>query len=243
MLPIKAIKKLKQIMKCNTGASLVFVLGIMLLLMAIGASVMTAASAGIGTNVRQNQYNEAVLLNDSVHRNILHSLQTVADPDDLSAFENSLASQLVKMIYENDVLPEEIELDLIIDDTVIGTGTQHKITLSFLFYEARQAGPSDFIPEIPIDRIAKTISINARMIVTVTTEINSGVSLRNENRVITTKATYQYSDGVLTDDPGGEFAQVPADEVPADLPMVFKPEDGYGTWSLLNYEIIETEVR
>ncbi|MDR2571147.1 MAG: hypothetical protein LBD23_12795 [Oscillospiraceae bacterium] len=92
---IKIKNKITAALNNKSGVSLIFVLGIMMLLMAIATSVLTAASANIGANVRQSNYNRAVVLSDSVHRNIRHSLID-SEPGD----EDSLAYGLVMEIYD-----------------------------------------------------------------------------------------------------------------------------------------------
>jgi hypothetical protein len=58
----------------KTGASLVFVLGVMMMLLAIGVSVFAAASANTGARLRQEVYHQVVLLNESVQESIFHML-------------------------------------------------------------------------------------------------------------------------------------------------------------------------
>ena len=74
------MNRLIRILKNKTGASLVFVVGVMLLLLAVGVSALTAASSNAGFAQRQRQFNQVRILADSVHQNILFSLQS--DPSD-----------------------------------------------------------------------------------------------------------------------------------------------------------------
>jgi len=243
---MQVIKKISDKLKNKSGASLLFVLGVMLLLMSMGASAMIAASSNVGSNLRQKQYNIAILLNDSIHRNIMHSLQ----PTNAAAFENSLASSLIMEIYKeyervnNTIpglpIPKDINLEMTISDETINA--KHDIVLSFIFKDVRIAGPSDYIPELEIDRIPKTASIRAQMTVTVSVEVVSGMRFRTEDtRIITTQATYELSGAVLTDDPEEDFLDtMPDDPSIADLTMEFD-KNGHGSWSLISYEIIESK--
>ena len=215
------------ILKRTSGQSLVFVLGIMLLLMAVGVSVMTAASSNVGAYRRQYQYSRAVIFGDSIQRNIMYSLQE--DPAD----ESLLSNQLVWLIYEADGKPDDVDLDIDIDG--IDLMIQHSITLQFPHKDVRTTGPVNALPEVNIDRIPKTARINAGMIVTVVIEIES---IGEEDRLITSQATYIYKDGLLTDDPEGNYIteNPPEDEI---LEMQFAPGE-FGTWSLVGYEIVES---
>jgi len=245
---MRIIKKLSAILKNKSGASLLFVLGVMLLLMSMGASAMIAASSNVGSNLRQKQYNRAVILNDSIHRNIMHSLQ----PASAATFENSLASSLIMEIYKeyervNSTTPGALipdEIDLVMTLTGATISVDNDIKLSFLYKDVKMAGPVDFIPEVGefgIDRIPRTASINAQLTVTVSVEVASGMRFRVEDRIITSQATYELSGAVLTDDPDKKYMKTPEDDVPDNLTMELDP-NGHGTWSLISYEIIESKV-
>ncbi|MCL2254921.1 MAG: hypothetical protein FWC09_10805, partial [Lachnospiraceae bacterium] len=92
------------IKKDNRGISLLYILGIMMFLLAIGTSVLAASGANMGFLARQRVHNQAVLLDDSVHRNIMYSLQfDTADP-------SLLAEQLFWLMYfeeDEDARPED----------------------------------------------------------------------------------------------------------------------------------------
>jgi len=243
--------KIAVIIKDKSGVSLIFVLGVMMFLLAIGASLLAAASANIGANVRQNEYNRVIVLGDSIHRSIMHSLQ--ADPED----ENSLANRLAWIVYETpDIVSQgSIELELDIDTPGNDDVPEYmtiSITLSFLFREVLTTQATEYVPEIPsftdtdgitveavpaVPGMPETASISADMLVTVVIEAD-GV-IRDGSRFITTQAVYEYRGGLLSDDPDGDYAANP--NPPAVLPLYFAT-DGYGTWSMISYEIIESQV-
>jgi len=242
--------KIAEILKDKSGVSLMFVLGIMMFLLAIGASLLAAASANIGANVRQNEYNRVIVLGDSIHRSIMHSLQ--ADPED----ENSLANRLAWIVYETpDIVSQgSIELELDFDtpgNDDIPDYMAISITLSFLFREVIITPATEYVPEIPaftdtdgipveavpeVPGMPETAAISADMLVTVVIEAD-GI-IRDGSRFITSQAYYEYRGGLLTDDPDGNIATRPNPPA-SDL---YFATDGYGTWSMISYEIIESQV-
>jgi len=241
--------KIAAIIKDKSGVSLMFVLGVMMMLLLIGASLIVAASANVGSNIRQNEFNRVMLLSNSIHRNIMYSLQ--ADPEN----EGLLANQLAWIIYNAD--NEDIDdITLRIDmDADIPASMSVSTILSFPFNEVRTFESSDYIPgtedsgyydeegnyilieglpEIP--RIPETAEIKAEMLVTVVIESNAMV--RDGSRLVTTQAAYEYRGGFLTDDPNGVHQTNPN---PTGLEMAFAPE-GFGIWSLISYETVESQV-
>jgi len=241
--------KITAALKCKSGASLLFVLGVMFLLMAIGASVMAAASANIGSNIRQDKYNRAVVLIDSIHKNIKHSLQI---PDtNTTEFENSLAYIIPYAIYNSSLTPDplnpnpligepftEIQLDIDIAG-VTDIASLQSVTLGFPFQEVSTVGPVGYIPETtpPTPRVPRTASISARMIVVVTVEIPA-TGFGAENRTITTHATYTYSGGVFSDE---NDLLANSDAHREDSTFIGEMEFAEpGEWKLISYEIVES---
>ena len=240
--------KIKVTLKRSSGASLIFVLGIMMFLMAIGVSTMAAAAANAGYIIRQNDFNKIRLLQDSVHESIMFSLQN--DPEEM----NSLAYQLAMAIFNaND--PDNPSYDpngleditfgtytetgsdsfrILIDGVQIGNlgGRVNVVGIRFSFPEQHVAirDAVDYIPQelddgIPPgiitweqDREPRAATVNARLEVELA--IRSGGA---GGRVITSVAVYEYTGGRLTDDPLGDFTKV--EVVPPDLSMVFEPPD------------------
>ncbi|MCL2088290.1 MAG: hypothetical protein FWH14_02290 [Oscillospiraceae bacterium] len=228
--------KITTTLRGKDGASLVFVLGVMLLIMSIGASTLAAAGANTGFNLRQRQYSNIMLLNDSVHRNIMYSLQH--DPAD----EGLLSYQLAMAAYQaND--PElsdnyrdgglqNIELDM--DIGGIDLEDVPTITLSFAEQNVRiPAGrPMGTVPPSFI-RQPRTAEISLRMYVT--------VKIERDGYSFASKAAYIYS-GELSDDPNGVYDHITtpypldSDGNPIVLDMKFSD---YGRWRLERYEKIE----
>lgn len=241
-----------SILKDKTGASMMFILGIMLFLMAIGVSALAAASANNGFALKQRENSQIRILNDAVHKNILYSLQH--DPQD----KTLLSSQLVLAIYKaNDDelaasydpagltdIPLSVSLDSGVD-LAGGTIKVQSITLSFpeqnviimppvpAVYTDLYDDEGEFIERTcDAPREPKTATVNATMIVTV--EINV------KGKTITSRAVYEYTGGKLADDPdagGAVHAEVDDDSV---FEMTFT-SDGYGKWRLIKYENVDSK--
>jgi len=223
------INRISVILRSKSGASLMFVLGIMLFLLAIAGSIMAAASANIGANVRQERYNRAIVLTDSIHRSIKHSLEIIPTTDDYSVDEpvNSLAYQLAMAIYENADAPVDT-VELNIDIPGVDMSAVNSITLDIIYQDIKFTGPIESVPEInpPTLRVPRTATINAQMNVRVIVEVES-TSQRETPRFITTVATYEYKDGVLSDmNANGEIGEMAFSDL--------------GKWELMSYEIIES---
>ncbi|MCL2052057.1 MAG: hypothetical protein FWG91_10080 [Lachnospiraceae bacterium] len=85
----------------NSGASLLFVLGITLFLLAIGVSLMVAASTNAGYLSNQREFSQIKILDESIHRTIMYSLQ---DNENYG----SLGFQLAMALYETHLADEEL---------------------------------------------------------------------------------------------------------------------------------------
>lgn len=225
-------RAISAILKSKSGASLVFVLGIAMILLAIGASVLTSATASRGSYIRQEEHNRAMLLSDSVHRNILHSLQ---DPNAPGLLARQIAEIVRDHYYENGDDGLVIELSINVTDDVI-------IKLSFpviMVYDVEDARP--FEPEIlvneeegilePQDSIPREPSFaRIRATMDVTVEVES-------NRAIKTQATYEFRGGELLDNwPYNDTANPTTQVELESLKMIFT---SYGKWELISYEFVD----
>lgn len=241
-----------KILKEKTGSSIIFVLGIMLLLMAIGASALVAASANAGFVLKQSEYSRIAILDDAVHKNILYSLQH--NPQD----ETLLSWPLVMAAYKaND--PDlagsyqatglaDIPLSVSIDHGVdLGSGNikVESITLSLpeqnviitppvpaVYTEVydEEGNLAERILDTP--REPKTATVNAAM--TVTVEINA------KGKTITSRALYEYTGGKLADDPDAQGVTHTRVESDAVFEMTFT-SDGYGKWRLIKHENVDSK--
>jgi len=244
---IMRILKIAETLKSKSGISLLFVLGIMALLMAIGTSVLAAASANTGFALNQGIHNQAMILDDAVHKNIMYSLQHHG--------ESPLWAELLMRIYlTNDPdfsgdagIDDEIEIKIEFDgddlDLYDGNVKLESVTVSFptewqsviidpaipaYIPEYIPATPTDTDIELPRDRVPKSARMSAEMLVTVRIIIGEGTS---RERTVISRATYRYTGGELSDDPDSDHHD--NDEPDFSPPMQFVD---YGEWRLLRHE-------
>jgi len=196
------ISRLKAAIKNESGVSILFVLGIMMMILAVGASVMAAAFGNAGIGVRQERHNRAMLLTDSIHRNIKHSLQ-MGDHYDFMSY---LSGQIAWYIFENEgylhyyydddgtpldiPIPRDILLEVTIDDDDIDIGGDVTVTLNFAY---NIGSPIDFIA--PGDSFTtRVVQMSATMRVEVVVEVGGG------ERSITSRAYYEFFGSLLVTD-------------------------------------------
>jgi hypothetical protein len=83
--------------------------------MAIGISVLVAASTGRGAMARQTLYNKVMLLDESAHNNIKYSLQNLSD-------DNSLGAGIIWALYDAKADDNKMLGDIIITDAYFDNG-------------------------------------------------------------------------------------------------------------------------
>ena len=255
-------------LKSKSGVSLIFVLGIMMMLFAIGgavisgasssidigSSVMGAASANFGSNIRQRQYNEAVLLSESIHRTIRQSMYKTNEGSD---FNTSLAYNLPLAIYESREAIEEMRADAITDIKAL-EGIVMELTIDFPGIADRinvnysinlifplavsnpsiiTEGPRGAIVDIPTignpilvrPRVPITVTINAEIVIEVVVPLQG-----SGDRTLATQATYELRGAVWSD--SGNIAD---DEIKPEIIGTLDYIE-FGTWKLVSYEMIES---
>ncbi|MCL2719529.1 MAG: hypothetical protein FWE14_12200 [Lachnospiraceae bacterium] len=295
--------RFKELYKDNSGASLLFVLGIMLFLLAIGTSLLVAASTNVGYMTNQREHSQVRILDESIHMTIMFSLQD-------SVNVNSLGRQLARALYEaqdlfdsggggagnlNDITitPDEIEFLDNAGNEINFANTNvriNNITFSFpvqavniteavnwqelvwdddpdwagwpgwddtfpdeSFFNWFNWGDwenDDNFPDLPDGvtiwrREPATASINAALHVIV--EIAAINRVSGNERMITSRAVYEYSDGFLLED----LNSIPLTHVNsigdigglffASSPNAAKYTMNFadiGRWELLSYENI-----
>jgi len=213
-------------------------------LMAIGVSTMAAGASNAGALMRQNEYNRVLLLSKSVHDNMMFSLQ--AKSDDPASYRTLLGYQLALAVfneYKPDIIFRDIT-DIIISidgdpifdssvdpaDTITNLIRIGDITIKFPFIDIVDS-PAVYFDrgdDLEQERIKpRTATMNARMIVE--------LDVTARDRKITSRATYEYTNGRLSDEP------LIGDDVGApdyEYIMRFEP-DGFGEWNLVSYEVID----
>jgi hypothetical protein len=247
VIDLRLNNKILSALRRTSGASMIFVLGVMMFLMAIGVSTLSAAFANAGYVMRQSDFARVRLLHESIHENIMFSLQF--NPEDESLLGYQIVMAILASNDEDDLDAynvsglSDIELDVTIDGTAIanfgGNITVQSVTLKFpdQFVNIYPAIPE--IPQFPpnppgvtlpddeiitkhVPREPKTATVNASMVVEVV--ISSGAG----NREITSIAVYEYT--------GGRFIE----ESEATHKMIFDEDDpdGFGVWEMVRHEII-----
>ena len=270
-------------LKSKSGVSLIFVLGIMMMLFAIGGAVLTgasssidigssvmgAASANFGSNIRQNNYNSAVLLNDSIHKTIRYSLLDSTANDSLSRIIPKLIYDNMDAIEQNQSTSPVQDLEFVLNLTGIVDGIidPANYTVKMIFPVSAnnpsiaEDGPRGFredMNDYPEDtkgnRRPYAVTINATIIFEVEVEITSPLLTGTGNRFFTTQATYTYSNGVFWDkwnnNPGDVYDPYNPD-YPINPTGIKNREDDEtvigtmvlkdtGTWVLTRYEITQS---
>jgi len=260
-------KKIKRALKCKSGASIIFILGIMMFLMAIGVSTMAAGAANSGALMRQNEYNKILMLGKSVHDNIMFSLQADPGNEDLLGFQ--LADAMFQVFDAHDPsinpsnpmyvppqLPTIDDMEIRINGVTLYhpnptlSNTDDKIHISSVVFRfpVQDIIDSPAIEFDPIfdpilgeeeddyyytpDRVPRTVTINARMVVEV--EITArDLRTNGIDRQIVSRAIYEYRNGRLS-----EIENVLGGVDDPDFLMSFEP-DGFSVWELVSYEVID----
>lgn len=264
--------RIMKILKDKSGISMIFVLGIMLLLMAIGVSVLVAASANTGFMLNQKEHNQILILDDAVHKNIMYSLQHNTSDNNL------LSRQLIEAIYSacdpepESMVPislgllEDISLDIGFDEIGLEADNEKfeikSITLSFpktlnemviitlpvaaIYYPAEdtvsvddEGNPYNIVKGAYgfTSRVPKTATVNAIMIVTVEIAVKDKNNSAND-KIITSKATYEYTGGFFSDDPNGLHAD--NDTLGEEFKMELIPDNGKcGEWEMKKHEKVD----
>jgi len=213
---------LKKLHKDNSGASLLFVLGIMMFLLVIGTSVLIAASTNVGYMTNQMERNRIILLEESVHNTIMFSLQNNDDP-------NSLGQQLALALFRasencgecaisfniwHRCLVDIPNVGIVFNDGVGGTFnfinenvTINNIRIEFpiqivdrvaFFAWAEFDWPDDDAPVATWFREPRVAFIDARINVIVDIRVRNRFG---NDRFIRSRAVYEYMDGVMSDHP------------------------------------------
>jgi len=225
------IKRIIQTLKSKSGASMMFVLGIMMLLMFIGTSVLVAASAAVGAGINRQVSSQLELYADSIQRTVWHSLRAIEDEvgEDVSDLFNvditSLGGKLVRVMYmaasaldDGDITSFIFSSNEIAGDTA-NTILANDIPVGFTFQDGYSATVSIMIePGIQMTRIdEETVSYMVSARATVTVEV-----IGPRNRALTSVVIYRYLDGHIIGNPAGAMLI-----------------DDAGDWGFISHEKVE----
>jgi hypothetical protein len=207
--------KLKSKMLTNKkGASLIFVMCISLLFMTIGISALVAGSSNAAFVQYQREYNQVRLLEDSIHRIVMYSLQRRDVPFD----SNHMSFQLMNAIYDShlerwhewnvqDFDPnaresltnrfDRIELVFDMEDPEVEDMAEVSIFLTIpvddIDFNVKLSGVDENYNNIA--GIRKTAEISAQLFVDVEIRL---LRQTDVNRIVRSRSIYVYSGGVLT---------------------------------------------
>jgi hypothetical protein len=241
--------KVSKILRDKSGMAMMFVLGIMLMLMAIGASAITAASANTGFWLKQRDHSRVMILDKAVHENIMHSLQH--DPSDKDLLSYKLVMDIYRaydsgssldeiMLLGSSAGPPTGDIFLRFDDDddgddgdddgkihlnsedQIGSIRVESVQLLFLV--------EDVYPYLvdlgPSPEDPEGDSATLKM-ADVGADMHVIVRINARGRIISSRAVYEYRDGRLID----------KSEDPEEEDMQFA-DDGFGKWRLIKHENI-----
>jgi hypothetical protein len=226
-------RKITEILKSESGASLLFTLAVTMLLIALGTSALVAASTSSGYLLRQREHSQVRLLQDSVHESIMRNLEA---PDSgefpiLLNGDGNLGVLLVKEIYE--IYEAEISDPSDLDSLFSGDGvltvilpgadlynenddSDHLVFLNevrlSLSVDKSDVWGNDPIPADPID-IEFTWIMFAELTVTVILETRSG-------RLLTSTAVYNCTNALLVSNGFG----------------VMELQEDYSGWELIRFD-------
>jgi hypothetical protein len=242
---LKQLKKVGFILKNENGSSIMYVLAVMLLLLIIGVSVLTASSANAGYSAKQRDHTRGVILAESVQRNVMYSLQVNSNEEDsfsnqllmalysahdteAEGFElspNGLGEIILKMEFSEGLkLPENIQ----VESVVLSFPDQDVMILEALDAIVMGGIGGDDLGLENIERVPRTAHVSANMAVTVT------INVKGSQMV--SRALYEFTGGELSDDPEGEYSLFTEEGLPGPLEMtIIDP----GEWRLIRHEKVE----
>ncbi|MCL1819029.1 MAG: hypothetical protein FWG36_00060 [Oscillospiraceae bacterium] len=197
--------RLFKVLKNQKGVSFVFVLGIMLVLMAISVSVLVAASTNSGFFANQREHNQIRILEDSVHKNIMYGLQ-IGDLGDQIATEIYNAHDINR---ESELARYGIELEVDLsaaDDIRIGRISVEPVKLYFermavMIYDAQPAVFDEFNNVLLFEEVPKSATVDATVVVSVEIFVRGNFGTRDKS--VYSRATYEYIGGTLEQQPNG----------------------------------------
>lgn len=190
------MQKLKRVIKDNSGASIMFVLGIALLLLAISTSALVAASASDGARIAKQTRNQLNLYSDSVQKIIMSSLMSKDDKGKNvlaitdSDMPKTLNGQILRAIY-NDIYND-------VDPLIPATATSYATKLSIDIKDIALTldGDDSFTCKVGILGEPYIIYNSPSSLM-----VNAGFDIKTEvgyrGNTLTSIASYNYSGGLL----------------------------------------------
>ena len=240
-----------QLHKDKQGSTIMYVMAVMLLLLAVGVSVLTAAAANVTFTSRQRDYNQAIILADSIHRTILTQLQNGTDgnlSDQLvtSLFQAKVSSPPKMTLLPTDSVATSVNYTGTLDDITLNlslsrtdggtnipiTNDRFKILPISIVFSEQQVQIHESLPAIGnMAREPASALVTAQISIEVTIQVKA----KKGFNYVTTKASYNLTEAELNDkntSSGNEFSE-------QNRVMAINPEKK-GTWELVRYETTES---
>jgi len=233
-----------KVLRNNSGVSLIFVLAVMLMLMAIGVSAITAAGFSHGASVARHSNNQLDLYVSSMERTIKAALATDTAGKPLTDTQ-SLGGTILCDAYRSNPgqhtlsytitpsIPDDLGVTYTIDITAEMNVEIFYPVVDTLWAETTQSEPENPDGSIAryreiIDWTPQTAMISGEITVTQTTAYNPATLIDNPLSK-TTKTTYRYIGGYIEELEGNNIPNTDVD----DLSMVIKNP---GEWTVIRHE-------
>lgn len=194
------MQKLKRVIKDNSGASIMFVLGVALLLLAISTSALVAASASAGAGIAKQTRNQLNLYADSVQKTLMYSLMSKYDEgknilatDDMDK-PKTLSGQILRAIYHSAT-----------SVTTTASFTSFSIPFSIDDITLTLDGDNSFTCTVDIDVEQPFVQIYNGISTATSIQylVNARITVQAEvfyRSTLTSLVTYDYSGGLLEKD-------------------------------------------
>jgi len=244
---------LKRLLRGKSGASILFVLVAMALLMVIGFSTLTAASANIGARHNRQIHNRIDMYAESLQRTVKHSLVETSGDDDGKLLDDAdtLGGQILRAAYEG-ARPDGVAggtLTITLKPPDIAAGTDIDLLGVIVLRIEIDINPLDVVitkpwiqqttipdpddeDEIKIieTRIPGSASISGVATIIVTVEGEG-----HRRRAVTTAATYNLSGGYLEENRD----EIEFDATLDTLDMGDMKIVNAGDWGFISYEKVD----
>ncbi len=172
-------KNLEKIWKETNGASLIFVLGIMLVLLFFCSGVLVLTKTSLNYSVKNAEKEQGEIYGESIHKTILHSLNQKEEPMQSLMDIKHLSGAVAKSLYENVTESSVKEQDIVIPI---------KMEMDFM---------ADY--KVELIELQMTVEVEAETVCTIRTKgpVYLEVLLKSEkNYSVTARAEYEF-EGVI----------------------------------------------
>ena len=250
---------MNKILRSKSGASLMFVLAAMLLLMAIGVSAITAAGLSFGASIDQREWSQLDIYVSSMERTMKAALEA-NDMGDCILDAKALTSHLLKLAYDSGDGPYSFEESAAVNLTAQSPDgdADYRVVISGEFnvqvfepiiikewvaVEGGEPGepgdpddpddpdaePEIEYVEVQVDRTPKIVMISGEIVVTQTTRYQAPDEVIH---TMITSTTYRLNGVVIEEDP--EYDRLSEMASDSDMLIVFP-----GALTVMKHEAID----